>query len=152
RLPTQAMPGAMALSPDGRALVVCNTLADSLTVIDCQPEPHVARHIALGGPAPDAARRGEVLFHSARLSKNGRFACASCHPGAGTDGVPWHMPGGEDYARVPRPLLGVRDTAPYGWRGEDANLEIHVRKTLANLFEYRPTEVELSDLLAYLES
>ncbi len=152
RLPTQAAPGPMALSADGKTLVVCNVLADSLTVIECTPTPRVVRHCPLGGPPPDAARRGEILFHSARLAKNGRFACASCHPAGGTDGVPWHMPGGEDFARVPRPLHGVGDTAPYGWRGEDATLEVHVRKTLATLFECRPGDGEVSDLIAYLDT
>jgi cytochrome c peroxidase len=48
--------------------------------------------------------------------------------------------------------LGVANTAPYGWRGEDATLEIHVRKTLESLFQHQPTPEELSDLVAYLNS
>jgi hypothetical protein len=153
RLPTQAAPGPMALSTDGKILVVCNVLADSLTVIDCSETPRVAQHIPLGGSEPDAVRRGEILFHSAKLAKNGRFTCASCHPGGGSDGARWHMPGGgTDFARIPRPLTGVRDTAPYGWQGEDETLRVHVQKTLAQLFDRQPTEYELGDLLAYLES
>lgn len=152
RLATQAAPGPMALSADGNTLVVSNMLADSLTVIECRPKARVVRHIALGGPRPEAARRGEILFHSARLANNGRFACATCHPGGGTDSFPWHMPTGDGAARVPRPLRGVRDTAPYGWHGEDASLDVHVRKTLTALFEYEPSDREVSDLVAYLES
>jgi hypothetical protein len=152
RLPTQAMPGPMALSADERTLVVANVLADSLTVIDCRPEPHVVKHVSLGGPSPDAKRRGEMLFHSARLEAGGRFTCASCHPGGGTDGAPWHMPAGGPGPRVPKDLHGVRETAPYGWHGEDATLPEHVTKTLETLFRHRPTRHEVSDLVAYLKS
>jgi YVTN family beta-propeller protein len=152
RLATQSAPGPMAVSADGRVLVVANVLADSLTVVECRPVPRVVKHVALGGPPPDAARRGEILFHSARLDANGRFTCASCHPGGGRDGITWHMPGGEADGRVTKDLHGVRDTAPYGWRGEDATSAMHLRKTLTTLFRHEPTSGEIADLVAYLES
>jgi hypothetical protein len=152
RFRTQSAPGPMALSADGRILVVANVLADSLTLIECRPTPRVVRHIPLDGPAPDAARRGEILFHSARLDASGQFTCASCHPGGGSDAITWHMPGAEADGRVTKDLHGVRDTAPYGWHGEDATLAIHVRRTLTTLFRHTPTESEISELVAYLES
>src|SRR5262249_25616331 len=61
RLPTQSNPRRLALSGDGKTLVVSNYLSDSLTVIDAV-NLKVVRHIPLGGPKPDAARRGEILF------------------------------------------------------------------------------------------
>src|SRR5262249_14879142 len=79
RLPVQANPRRLALSGDGKWLVVSNHLADSLTVIDTTTLK-VVRHIPLGGPAPNAARRGEVLFNSAKLTFQQQFSCASCHP------------------------------------------------------------------------
>src|SRR5262249_51209358 len=90
RLPTQANPRRLALSGDGRTLVVSNHLADSLTVIDTATLS-VTRHVALGGPAPDAARRGEVLFNSAKMTFQGQFTCASCHPDGGSDGLNWDL-------------------------------------------------------------
>jgi mono/diheme cytochrome c family protein len=151
RLPTQSGPGPMALSGDGKTLVVSNVLADSITVIATSPQPRTPGHISLGGPNTDAVRRGERLFHSAKLSKSGRFACASCHPGAAGDGIPWTMPA-IDEPRVPKSLWGLRDTGPYGWKGEDATLAEHVDKTLRTLFERPPSQRELADLVAYLES
>jgi cytochrome c peroxidase len=60
----------------------------------------IYRHSPLGRPAPDptdavadqpaAARLGQALFYDARLSANGRVACATCHQPARafTDGLP----------------------------------------------------------------
>src|SRR5581483_2990007 len=56
RLPTQANPRRLGLSGDGKTLVVSNYLGDSLTVIDTE-KLKVIKHIPLGGPPPDAARR-----------------------------------------------------------------------------------------------
>jgi cytochrome c peroxidase len=60
----------------------------------------IYRHSPLGRPPPDptdavadrpaAARLGQALFYDARLSANGRVACATCHQPerAFTDGLP----------------------------------------------------------------
>ncbi len=92
-LKTQSTPRRLALSDDGRILVASNTLSDSLTVIAVDATgPRVVKHIPLGGPPATAARRGEILFHSSRMTFNGRFSCASCHPGGGSDGRVWDTP------------------------------------------------------------
>jgi cytochrome c peroxidase len=62
------------------------------------------------------------------------------------------MPADGPGARVTKDLRGVRDTAPYGWRGEDTTLSEHVKKTISTLFRHEPTDREVSDLTAYLES
>src|SRR5262249_8786752 len=84
RLDTQANPRRLALSGDGKTLVVSNYLADSLTVIDTSV-PRVVRHVRLGGSEPDAVRRGEMLFNSGKMTFQGQFTCASCHPNGGRD-------------------------------------------------------------------
>src|SRR5207244_11572915 len=134
RLPTQSNPRRLALSEDGRVLVASNTLFDALTVIAVSPSgAHVLGHIPLGGPPPDAARRGEVLFHSARLSFNGRFACSSCHPGGGSDGRTWLTPTEDPgLVRQTKPPLGRRDTAPYGWHRASPAPRDRVRSTTAH--------------------
>jgi cytochrome c peroxidase len=154
RLPTQSNPRRLAVSEDGRTLVASNTLSDSLTVIAVGPAgARVVKHVPLGGPTPDAARRGEVLFHSARLSFNGRFACSSCHPGGGGDDHVWLTPTEDPgFARRTKPLFGVRDTAPYGWRGDSPTLADRVRKTLTKLHKNPLRRDEVRDLVAFLES
>ncbi len=152
RLATGANPRRLALSGDGRTLVVSNHLDDSLTVIDTTGL-RVLRHIALGGPEPDSARRGEALFHSGRMTVQGQFSCASCHPGGGSDGLNWDLPrdGVGNFLNT-RSLLGVRDTAPYGWHGSSPTLADRVTGTLRTLHRHEPSSTEVEDLVAYLKT
>jgi YVTN family beta-propeller protein len=151
-LPTQSNPRRLGISGDGKTLVVSNYLSDSLTVIDTE-KLKVVKHISLDGPKPDAARRGEMLFHSAKLTQFGQFTCASCHPNGGADGLNWDLPrDGIGNPKNTKSLLGIKDTAPYGWLGTSATLADRVRGTLRTLHRYEPSEAEVSDLVAYLET
>jgi cytochrome c len=152
KLPTQANPRRLGLSGDGKTLVVSNYLGDSLTVIDTE-KLKVVKHISLGGPPPDAARRGEILFNSGKMTFQGAFTCASCHPNGGTDGLNWDLTrDGVGNFKNTKSLLGVRDTAPYGWEGKSATLEDRVTGTLRTLHQHEPTGTEIADLVAYLKS
>lgn len=152
RIPTQANPRRLALSGDGKTLVVSNTLSDSLTVIDARTS-QVRRHIALGDAKPDAARRGEVLFHSARTTFQGQFTCASCHPGGGADGLNWDLSrdGIGNFLNT-RSLRGVADTAPYGWHGTSPTLADRITGTLRLTHRHEPVGSEVDDLAAYLRT
>jgi YVTN family beta-propeller protein len=153
-IPTQSNPRRLGLSGDGKTLVVSNYLSDSLTVIDTE-KLKVVKHISLDGWAtkPDAARRGEILFNSAKLTQFGQFTCASCHPNGGTDGLNWDLPrDGIGNPKNTKSLLGVKDTAPYGWLGTSATLADRVRGTLRTLHRYEPEDHEVSYLVAYLET
>jgi YVTN family beta-propeller protein len=151
RIPTQANPRRLALSRDGRTVVVSNHLADSLTVIDAAAR-RVLKHISLGGPPPDAARRGEILFHSGRITQQQQFTCSSCHPNAGSDGLAWNTSDGKGGFLNTRDLHGVKDTAPFGWLGKNESLENRVRSTLRSMHHYAPHDREVSDLVAYLQT
>jgi DNA-binding beta-propeller fold protein YncE len=152
RLPVQANPRSLSLSSDGKTLVVGNYLGDSLTFIDAV-KLKVIRHIPLGGAAPDAARRGEILFNSAKLTFQSQFSCASCHPDGGSDGLNWDLPrdGIGNFLNT-RSLLGVKDTAPYGWHASSPTLADRVVGTLQTLHQHKPTDQEVGDLVAYLKS
>jgi YVTN family beta-propeller protein len=152
RLATQANPRRLALSGDGRTLVVSDYLSDSLTVIDTRG-PKVIRHIALGGPEPDAARRGEILFNSAKMTFQGQFSCASCHPDGGGDGLTWDLTrDGVGNFMNTRALWGVRDTAPYGWHGSSPTLADRVTGTLRTLHQHEPQGGQVDDIIAYLRT
>jgi YVTN family beta-propeller protein len=152
KLPTQANPRRLGLSGDGKTLVVSNYLADSLTVIDTE-KLKVVKHISLGGPAPNAARRGEILFNSGKMTFQGAFTCASCHPNGEADGLNWDLTrDGIGNFKNTKSLLGVRDTAPYGWEGRSATLEDRVTGTLRTLHQHEPASTEVEDLVAYLKS
>ncbi|MGF1579165.1 MAG: cytochrome c peroxidase [Gemmataceae bacterium] len=151
-IPTGRNPRRMAFSGDGKTLVVSNYLDDSLTVIDA-PSLTVRKTISLGGKKPDSARRGEQLFHSARLTQFQQFSCASCHPGGHTDGLQWDLTrNGVGNPMNTRSLLGVGRTGPYGWHGETATLLDRSRGTLRLAHHYEPSRKELRDLVAYLRS
>jgi YVTN family beta-propeller protein len=152
RLATQANPRRLALSGDGKTLVVSNYLADSLTVIDAE-RLQVLRHIPVGGCTPDAVRRGEILFNSGKMTFQGQFTCASCHPRGDTDGLNWDLTrDGIGNFKNTKSLLGVKDTAPYGWHGSSPTLADRVRGTLRTLHRHEPIADEISDLVAYLGS
>jgi YVTN family beta-propeller protein len=152
RIPTRANPRRLALSGDGKTLVVSNYLADALTVIDAE-SLRVVRHIPLGGTEPDAARRGEVLFNSNRMTLHGRFTCASCHPDGGADGLNWDLtPEGIGNFKNTKSLHGVGDTAPYGWRGESPTLADRIAGTVRALHHHEPAGTEVDDLAAYLRT
>jgi YVTN family beta-propeller protein len=152
RIPVQANPRRLGISGDGKTLVVSNHLADSLTVIDAA-NLKVRQHISLGGPEPDAARRGEILFNSARVTLHGQFSCASCHPNGGSDGLAWDLTrDGVGNFKNTKSLHGVKETGPYGWLGSSPTLEDRVRGTLRTLHRYEPDDAEARDLAAYLAS
>jgi YVTN family beta-propeller protein len=152
KLPTQRFPRRLEISANGKTLVVSNYLSDSLTVID-PVNLKVLRHISLGGPKPDAARRGEILFNSGKMTFQGQFTCASCHPNGGADGLNWNLTrNGLGAFLNTRSLLGVKDTAPYGWHGKSATLADRVSSTLRTVHRHEPQGTEVPDLVAYLES
>jgi YVTN family beta-propeller protein len=152
KIPTQANPRRLGLSGDGKTLVVSNHLADSLTVIDTV-KLKVIRHISLGAPKPDAVRRGEILFNSAKMTFQGQFTCASCHPNGHADGLVWDLErDGIGNFKKTKSLLGVKDTAPYGWHGSSPTLADRIQGTLRTTHRHEPTKAEIADLVAYLES
>jgi YVTN family beta-propeller protein len=152
RLPTQANPRRLALSGDRKTLVVANYLGDSLTVIDTKTLK-VVRHIALGDAKPDAARRGEILFNSGKMTFQGQFTCASCHPDGGTDGLTWDLTrDGVGNFKKTKSLHGVADTAPYGWEGSSPTLEDRIAGTLRTLHQHEPVRTEVDDIAAYLRT
>jgi YVTN family beta-propeller protein len=151
-IPTQANPRRLALSGDGKTLVVSNYLGDSLTVIDTKTLK-VVRYIPLGGPEPDAVRRGEILFNSSKMTFHGQFTCASCHPNGGSDGLTWDLTrDGVGNFKKTKALLGVKDTGPYGWEGSSPTLEDRIAGTLRMLHQHEPEGTEVADLAAYLRS
>lgn len=152
RLPTKANPRRMVLTPDQKTLVVTNHLDDSLTLIDAE-KLTVLRHIDLGGPAPDEARRGEILFHSAKHTFQQQFSCASCHPAGGSDGLSWDTSKtGTGEHLNSRDLHGVRDTRPFGWKGESNTLANRVKNTMNHVHRHKISDEDANAVAAFLET
>ncbi|HMF20141.1 MAG TPA: c-type cytochrome [Gemmataceae bacterium] len=152
RIATQANPRRMVLTPDGKTLVVSNHLSDSLTLIDTE-RLTVLRHIDLGGPRPDEARRGEILFHSAKHTVQQQFSCASCHPGGGSDGLAWDTSDkGTGEHLNSRDLHGVRDTRPFGWKGESETLANRVKNTMRHVHKHKISDKDANAVAAFLQT
>ncbi len=117
-------PRGLALTGDGRRLLVANRLDDTLSVIDTRTNK-VTATIKLDGPKTvSAIRHGEQTFYSARQSFQGQIGCANCHIDSTFDGLTWDLePDGFGRDIVDNKMLeGVKDTEPYKWNGGNPNI------------------------------
>jgi YVTN family beta-propeller protein len=156
RIPTGANPRNMAVTPDGRTLLVAEHLDDSVAVIDIGTL-QVTRHIDLGGDREQtAARRGARVFHDATGTFQSEFSCRSCHPDGHTDGLTWDFEiDGIGRERLEtRSLRGVRDTAPFKWSGKNPDLKTQCGRRFSRVLmrsaPFKPQQ--LADLVTYIES
>lgn len=136
RLPVKSNPRGVAVAPDGATAWVANTLDDSLSVIDAKSDAVVAR-VDLGGPKRRTHLRwGEQLFHSANVSFQRQFACATCHPDGHVDGLTYDIEAdGIGVSPVDnRTLRGIYDTDPFKWEGTNATLARQCGARLAVFF------------------
>lgn len=92
RVPIAAKgPRAIALSPDGKQLMVASYYSGEVLALD-PDRCRVLKRIGLGPqPAPDAVRHGEFVFHDGRHSFQHWLSCATCHPGGRADGFNWDL-------------------------------------------------------------
>lgn len=136
RVPVGANPRGVAVAPDGATAWVANTLDDSLSVIDVARGEAVAR-VDLGGPKQRTHLRwGEQLFHSANITFQRQFACATCHPDGHVDGLTYDIEAdGLGVSPVDnRTLRGIYDTDPFKWEGTNPSLARQCGARLAVFF------------------
>jgi YVTN family beta-propeller protein len=136
RIPVRDNPRGIAVAPDGRSAWVANTLDDSLSVIDLARLQVTAR-VDLGGPKQRThIRWGEQLFHSAKITFQRQFACATCHPDGHVDGLTYDIEA-DGIGLNPvdnRTLRGIYDTDPFKWAGTNATLARQCGARLAVFF------------------
>jgi YVTN family beta-propeller protein len=136
RVPVKNNPRGVAVAPDGATAWVANTLDDSLSVIDVARNA-VAARVDLGGPKQRThIRWGEQLFHSANITFQRQFACATCHPDGHVDGLTYDIEAdGIGVSPVDnRTLRGIYDTDPFKWEGTNATLARQCGARLAIFF------------------
>ncbi len=154
RIDVGARPTAVLVDRDGRTAYVANTLDDTISVVDLQNG--TSRRLSLGPKPPEREiDLGERLFYDARLSHEGWMSCQSCHGEGQTNGRLADTLGDGSFGdpkEVPS-LLGVADTAPYGWNGGVPDLETQVRKSIKTTMRSREqTDVQVRALAAYLRT
>ena len=121
---TERSPRGLVIDADGRFAYVCNSLDDSLTVIDLASLEPVKR-VDLGGPKEiTKVRFGEQTFHDAKITFQRQFSCHSCHPDGHVDGIAYDIEAdGIGISPVDnRTLRGINDTAPFKWEGTNPSL------------------------------
>ncbi len=124
RIRVGANPQALAIDRGGRRLFVANRLDDTISIVDTESD-EVIKAIVLGSTEePDRVARGERLFHSAARVFQGQFACVSCHPDTGFDGLQYDLePDGlGENVLDNRNLRDVAGTAPFKWVGSNPDI------------------------------
>ena len=136
RIPVRDNPRGITVAPDGATAWVANTLDDSLSVIDLKTLSAATR-VDLGGPKQRThIRWGEQLFHSAKITFQRQFACATCHPDGHVDGLTYDIEAdGIGINPVDnRTLRGIYDTDPFKWAGTNPTLARQCGARLAVFF------------------
>lgn len=146
-------PRGLALSPDDKRLFVANYFSGTVTVLDAD-EGKVLATIALGPqPPPDAARRGELYFHDAMRCFQHWHSCASCHPDARVDALPWDfLRDGIGNAKDVINLVGVHRTSPHNRRATRPNVHECMRTGVTGSHLIVPEPNDVDDLVAYVSS
>lgn len=133
-IPVGRFPTGIVISPDQRSAWVANAHEHSLSTVDLETLTETGRISYGEEPLPPGVARGRDLFHdaaSSRMTKNRWLSCSSCHPGGGSDGRVWNLPGRGRL--LTKDLRGVGRTLPAGWRGDRDELqdeELFIREFL----------------------
>ncbi len=156
RIPVGHNPRGLALSADGRRLLVANRLDDTISVIDTRTLK-VTSTVALNGPEPmNVLRRGEQTFYSARYSFQGEISCSSCHIDSTFDGLSWDLePDGFGIDIVDNRLLeDLRGTEPFKWNGGNPNIPTECGPRTEKYFWRSENygDLTLADLTAYIRT
>ncbi|MCA9247302.1 MAG: hypothetical protein KDA42_09315 [Planctomycetales bacterium] len=114
------------------------------------------QHVDLGRhPELGPAERGELHFFDARLSRGGWYSCHSCHSDGHSNGgiADTFGDGKEGAAKRIFSLLGVTETAPWGWLGNKPKLDDQLHQTLQLTMQGRKLDKQgVEDLIAYLRT
>ena len=143
-------PRGLAISADGKQLLAANYYAGTVGVID-PAAGQLLTTIPVGiQPQADAARRGEIYFHDAGRCFQRWHSCATCHPDARVDALPWDfMRDGIGNGKDVISLVGIEHTSPHNRRATRANPHECMRTGVLGSHFVVPTAAEVDDLTAY---
>lgn len=128
----------------GARVWVAEYFSDSVGSVDLGASgPLKAQTFALGpARAPSVTRRGEMLFHDARICFQHWQSCASCHPDARVDALNWDLLNdGLGNPKNTKNMLLTHRTPPAMSLGVRETAETAVRAGIRHiLFAVRPAE------------
>lgn len=145
-------PTRVATTDTGTLLVV-NSLGDSLSFVDPAGDVQTIENHNKQ-PEPTAVQRGERAFFSAKLSHDGWLSCHSCHSQGHTPGLLADTLGDNafDNPKLIPSLLGVGETAPFGWSANFDKLEPQAAKSILTTLHGEPNKQAAADITAYLRT
>jgi DNA-binding beta-propeller fold protein YncE len=146
-------PRAAVLSRDGRRLFVASYYTGEILALD--PDTcAVAATIALGAqPAPDDARRGEIVFFDAHRCFQHWLSCGTCHPDGRADGVNWDLLNdGIGNPKNTRSLVWSHQTPPSMSLGVRESYEVAIQKGFQFIQFYQASQEEMDQVAAYMRS
>jgi len=146
-------PRSLALSPDGRQLMVASYFSGEVLALDPN-HCRVIKRIGLGPQAaPDAVRHGEFVFHDGRHSFQSWLSCASCHPDGRADGLNWDLLNdGIGNPKNAHSLLWSHRTPPLMSLGTRENMEEATQKGFQFIQFREIEEGDLNAVRAFLRS
>ncbi len=153
-IPVRACPKGIVCSQDSHTAYVACMLDDTVDVLDLSAL-RVAQHVDLQGDTElSKRRRGERLFHHARITFRRQFSCSTCHPDGHIDNIVYDIED-DGLGMGPidnRTLRGINDMAPYKWIGINPSLKRQCGARLAVFItRIHPFNAEeLGDLHYYL--
>jgi YVTN family beta-propeller protein len=154
QISTPTTPKGITCSPDSARAYVANMLDDSVTVIDLHTLTATHRIPLSNHTELTRRRRGELLFHDAKITFRRQFSCSSCHPDGHIDNIVYDIED-DGIGMGPidnRTLRGINDMAPYKWIGINPSLRRQCGPRLAvfitRIHPFNPAQ--LDDLHYYL--
>jgi cytochrome c peroxidase len=116
--------------------------------------------VAQAPPAasPELVAKGREIFNDPKLSADGRYSCATCHPDNGHTNNKTYVgldvvDNGDPKGRSTPTLWGVTTRAAFSWAGTAPSLQANVRGIIVNRMKGpEPTPEMMEALIAYMST
>jgi cytochrome c peroxidase len=138
-------------------------LVSCLLALGAGPGAPVAAQVQIAqapaaAPSPALVARGRELFNDVKLSADGKWSCATCHPNNGhTDNKTYVgvtvVRDGDPNGRSTPTMWGVTKRQTFSWAGTAPSLRANIRGIIVNRMKGpEPSAETLDALIAYLGS
>jgi YVTN family beta-propeller protein len=147
--------GPRGLAVWGSNVYVAEYFTDTIAAVPLQREKSPQPRTIRLGPTPqwNQVRRGEVLFHDARLCFQHWQSCATCHPDGRADALNWDLLNdGEGNPKNTKSILLSHQTPPAMASGVHATAEAAVRSGIKHILMSTRPEDEAAAIDAWLKS
>jgi DNA-binding beta-propeller fold protein YncE len=150
-LPVKA-PRGISVAPGNGRIAIAGYFTGTVVLLD--ENAGDSKLVPLGPqPKPNAIRRGEIAFHDAGLCFQQWLSCATCHPGARSDGLNWDLLNdGIGNPKNARSMLLSHATPPVMSLGVRSDMETAARAGFIHIQFTQPESGEVEAVSAYLRS